>query len=127
VSDTHRAWHTPRPKVRDISSPIVVGDYLFAIDMKGSATTYDSRSGKILWSEKIPGAFSASPIESGGLIYLNNEAGETLVIRPGPKLDLLARNPLGDRGDELFRASPAPINGRVYIRSNRALYCVGKR
>lgn len=72
-------------------------------------------------------AFSASPIESGGLIYLLSEAGETLVIRPGPKLELLARNSIGDRPGELFRASPAPIGGRFYLRSNRALYCVGAR
>ena len=127
VSETHRAWHTPRTKVRDVASPIVVGDYLFAIDMKGSATTYDSRSGEVLWSEKIPGAFTASPVESRGLIYTNSEAGETLVIRPGAKLDLVARNSLGDRGKELFRASIAPIDGRIYLRSNRALYCIGAK
>jgi len=127
VSDTHRAWHTPRPKVRDIPSPIVVGDYLFAIDMKGTAATYDARSGKVLWTEKIPGAFTASPIESGGLIYLNTESGETLVIKPGPKLDLVARNSIGDHAGELFRASIAPIGGRLYLRSNRALYCVGAK
>ena len=127
VSETHRAWHTPRTKVRDVSSPIVVGDYLFAIDMKGNATTYDSHSGKVLWSERIPGAFTASPVESGGLIYINTEAGETLVIRPGPKLELLARNSLGDRAGELFRASLAPIGGRIYLRSTRALYCVGAK
>ncbi|MBM3858332.1 MAG: hypothetical protein FJ395_01630 [Verrucomicrobia bacterium] len=125
VSETHRAWQTPRPKIRDISSPIVVGEYLFGIDMKGSATTYEARTGKVLWSEKIPGAYSASPFESRGLIYINNEAGETLVIRPGPKLDLVSRNSLGERKGELFRASSAPINGRIYIRSDRALYCVG--
>lgn len=127
VSQTHRVWHTPRPKVRDISSPIVVGDYLFAIDMKGNATTYEAASGKVLWAEKIPGAFSASPIESGGLIYLNTESGETLVIRPGPKLDLVARNSLGEHPGELFRASIAPINSRLYLRSNRALYCIGTK
>ena len=127
VSETHRAWHTPRPKVRDVSSPIVVGDYLFAIDMKGNAVTYDSRSGKVLWSEKIPGAFTASPVESGGLIYINTESGETLVIRPGPKFDLVARNSIGDRTGELFRASITPIGGRIYLRSNRALYCVGAK
>ncbi len=127
VSDTHRVWHTPRTKVRDISSPIVVGNYLFAIDMKGGATTYEARSGKVLWSERIAGAFSASPIEAGGLIYINNEAGETLVIRPGPKFDLVARNSLGDHPGELFRASIVPIGSRMYLRSDRALYCVGPK
>ncbi|MFA7006606.1 MAG: PQQ-binding-like beta-propeller repeat protein [Verrucomicrobiia bacterium] len=127
VSETHRVWHTPRPKVRDVSSPIVVGDYMFAMDMKGSATTYDSRSGKVVWTEKIPGAYTASPVESGGLIYINTESGETLVIKPGSKLDLVARNSIGDRTGELFRASLAPIGGRIYLRSNRALYCVGAK
>lgn len=127
VSETHRVWRTPRTKIRDLSSPIVVGEYLFAIDMKGSATMYEARTGKVLWSEKIPGAFSASPVESRGLIYLNNEAGETLVIRPGPKLDVLARNSIGERAGELFRASLAPINGRLYLRSHRALYCIGTK
>jgi GMP synthase-like glutamine amidotransferase/outer membrane protein assembly factor BamB len=127
VSETHRVWRTPRPRVRDLASPIVTGDYLFAIDMKGSATTYDARSGKVLWSEKFPGAFSASPVESGGLVYINNEAGETLVLRPGPTPDLVARNSLGARTGECFRASLAPIGGRIYLRSNRALYCVGAR
>lgn len=127
VSDTHRVWHTPRPKVRDIPSPIVVGDYLFAIDMKGNATTYEARTGKVLWTEKIPGAYAASPVASNGLIYLNTESGETLVIKPGPKLDLVARNSIGDRAGELFRASITPIAGRFYLRSNRALYCVGAK
>ncbi len=127
VSDTQRAWHTPRSKVRDVSSPIVVGDYLFAMDMKGTAVTYDARSGKVLWTEKIPGAFTASPIESGGFIYLNTESGETLVIKPGPKLDLIARNSIGDHAGELFRASIAPIAGRIYLRSDHALYCIGAK
>lgn len=127
VSDSQRVWHTPRPKVRDVASPVVVGDYFFAVDMKGTAVTYDTRSGKSLWTEKIPGAFTASPVESGGLIYANAESGETLVIKPGPKFDLVARNSIGDRGAELFRASIAPIAGRIYLRSNRALYCIGTK
>jgi hypothetical protein len=36
-------------------------------------------------------------------------------------------NSIGDRPGELFRASPAPIGGRLYLRSDRALYCVGAR
>jgi len=127
VSNTHRVWRTPRQRIRDISSPIVVGEHLFAIDMKGSAALYEARTGKTVWTEKIPGAYTASPVASGGLIYLNNEAGETLVIRPGPKLDIVSRNSLGERGAELFRASLAPINGRIYLRSNRALYCIGPK
>jgi outer membrane protein assembly factor BamB len=127
VSDSRRVWHTPRPKVRDVAAPIVVGDYLFAMDMKGNATTYAAATGKVLWTERIPGAFTSSPIESGRLIYATSDAGETLVIRPGAKLDIVARNSLGERPGEIFRASLAPIDGRIYLRSQRALYCVSAK
>lgn len=75
VSATRRVWRTPRSKVRDIASPFVAGAHLFAIDMKGIATIYDAASGRVLWTERIPGAFSSSPIESAGLIYITEEAG----------------------------------------------------
>lgn len=127
VSESRRAWQTPRKKVRDVASPVVVGDFLFAIDMKGSAATYDARKGRVLWSEKVSGAFTASPLVSGGLIYLTAESGEALVIRPGATLDVVARNSLGERPGELFRASSAPIDGKLYFRSTRALYCVGRK
>ena len=66
-------------------------------------------------------------MESGGLIYLNSEAGDTLVLRPDARPDVVARNSIGTRTGELFRASIAPIDGRIYLRSDRALYCVGAR
>jgi hypothetical protein len=37
---------------------------------------------------------------------------------------LLATNDLSDRSD--FDATPAVTDGRLLIRSNKALYCVGK-
>jgi hypothetical protein len=39
----------------------------------------------------------------------------------------VARNSIGERKGELFRASLAPIGGKIYLRSNRALYCIGKK
>ena len=43
-----------------------------------------ARNGKQLWKERIRGkAFTASPIAAGGLVYFQNEAGETIVIEPG--------------------------------------------
>ena len=42
VTDTHMAWHTPRKGKRDIPSPIVIGNYITVVDMKGIATCYDA-------------------------------------------------------------------------------------
>ena len=69
---------------------------------------------------------SASPIATKDHVYLHNEAGVMYVIKPGAKLDIVSKNSVGDRGDELFRAAAAPIDGQVFMRSTSALYCIGK-
>jgi outer membrane protein assembly factor BamB len=127
VTASHMAWHTKRGGDRDLSSPIVVGDYVFVVSMKGIATTYDAKSGKELWQKRLGGNFSGPPIAANGLIYLQDEAGTTAVVRPGKDLDVVAKNPINATDDEIFRASPSPSRGQIFVRSNRALYCIGKR
>ena len=127
VSETHRVWHTPRKAGRDLPSPIVVDNFLLVLSMNGILTCYDTSGGKELWKERIGEHFSASPLAAGGLVYFQNESGETIVVRPGPQLDVVARNKLAAGSDELFRASPTPSEGQLFLRSDRFLYCVGER
>ena len=127
VTKTQMAWHTQRGGGRDLPSPVAVGDYVFTVNMTGIATMYDAGSGKEIWKERLGGNFSATPFIADGLIYALDEEGTTHVIRPGDKLDRVAKNTLGDRSGEIFRASATPNAGRVFIRSDKALYCVGPR
>jgi outer membrane protein assembly factor BamB len=127
VTASHMAWHTPRKGARDTPSPILVDRFLTVIDMKGVATCYDAPTGKELWKDRVGGNFSASPIAAGGYIYFLGENGETVVMKPGPTMDIVARNVLSNAADdELFRASLTPCEGQVLIRSNQVLYCIGK-
>ena len=59
------------------------------------------------------------------LLFFLNENGETTVIKPGDKLNIVHRNKLGNEAGELFRASITPSGGQVFIRSNKVLYCLG--
>ncbi len=127
VTATHMAWHTHRGGDRDLPSPMLVGNYVFAVSMKGIATMYDAETGKELWQKRLGGSFSGPPIAANGLIYIQDEAGETSVIRPGDDLDVVAKNSLGAADDEIFRSEPVPSHGQLFMRSNRAVYCVGKR
>ena len=124
VTETHMAWHTLRRGGRDLSSPILVGNHLFVVSMAGIATCYDSATGKQLWLERLDGEFSASPIVAGGLIYIQNEAGQTLVIKPGDALEIVAKNDLDAPEDEIFRGTIAPSAGQLFFRSDHAVYCV---
>ena len=38
-------------------------------NMDGLATYYNAPTGKVLWSERLKGAFSSSPVAVGGKVF----------------------------------------------------------
>ncbi len=123
VTETHMVWHTRRSG-RDLPSPIVVDRFLFTIGLRGFAMCYDIDTGEELWKERLGGIFTASPIASGGRVFVPNDDGVMFVIQPDTKLNIVAKNRLNSADGELFRASITPHDGQMLIRSNTALYCV---
>lgn len=125
VAATHRVWLTMR-KDRDVPSPIVVGGYCLIAGMRGGILTcYDAATGKESWQERLGGTFLSSPVAFRGHAFFLSEAGETVVIKPGASEHIVGRNTVGAGDEELFRASITASNGRLFLRSNRVLYCVG--
>ena len=55
-------------------------------------------------------------------MYLTSDRGVTTVIKPGPKLEKIAENDLG----EFVSSSPAISQGQIFIRGHEHLYCIGK-
>jgi outer membrane protein assembly factor BamB len=126
ITQTHMAWHTPRKSGRDQPSPIVIGEFVILVSMEGIATGYHAMTGKELWKERLGGNFTSSPIAANGLAYFQDDAGKTTVIKPGPKLEIVAQNTITGSGTELFRASLTPSRGQMFSRSTTTLYCLGK-
>lgn len=124
VTKSHMAWHTPRKGGRDQPSPILVGNFLTVLTMDGMATGYAADTGKELWKERLQGRFTSSPIAAGGLVYFQNEGGQTYVLEPGSTLKMIARNDLGAPKSEIFRASLTPCQGQIFARSDQTLYCI---
>jgi outer membrane protein assembly factor BamB len=124
VTETHMAWHTPRKAGRDQPSPIVVGEFMIVASMDGIACGYDVSTGRELWKDRLGGRFTSSPIAAGSLVYFQGDAGETVVIKPGPQLTVVSRNSLPTAGGDVFRASLTPSRSQIFSRSNKTLYCV---
>jgi len=85
-----------------------------------------SGRGAVRIAERLRAHFTASPVLSGDRIYWTAENGDTFVLdasRIGnaePALRTVAVNPLGEK----CLASPAIAGGRLFIRTDRALYCL---
>jgi outer membrane protein assembly factor BamB len=104
-----------------IPSFVYGSDLLFAINEPGIAQCFDPPSGKLLWQQRIGGQHAASPIYADGKIYFLSEEGVSTVIEAGRQYKLVARNTLGEK----CQASFAVSHGRLFIRSERNLYCIG--
>jgi outer membrane protein assembly factor BamB len=121
VTQSHVVWRVPTGAAY-VSSLLYREGLVYMATENGIVFCADARTGQTLWKERLEGAFYASPVGAGGKIYLLNEAGETFVLSAGTRFSLLERNPLG----ETCVASPAISRGRIYIRSERHLFCIGK-
>ncbi len=64
----------------------------------------------------------ASPVAAKDRVYITGRGGATLVIRHGPSFGVLATNTL----DDDFDASPAIVDGEIYLRGSRYLYCIAE-
>lgn len=120
VTKTHVVWQ----KDKDCSyvpSPIVVGPYFLVVSDTGIATCLDGVSGRSLWRERLGPHYSASLVAANGLVYFLSDKGVMTVVRPGPKLEIVARNEL----DEETYASPALSAGQIFLRGISHLYCIG--
>jgi outer membrane protein assembly factor BamB/rhodanese-related sulfurtransferase len=126
VTRTHLVWTSPKGSPF-VPSPIVYGDQLYMVnDMASIVTSFEAATGKVLWQGRLGVAqregFSASPVAVDGKIFFTNDQGETFVLRAGPTFELLRTNHIG----ETTLASPALVDGRWYIRTDRSLFAIGR-
>jgi outer membrane protein assembly factor BamB len=125
VTRSHLVWTSPRGSPF-VPSPIVHGQFLYMVnDMASVVTCLDAVSGQSVWQGRLGVAqregFSASPVAVDGKLFFTNDDGETFVLRAGPKFELLHVNRIG----EGTLASPALVDGRWYIRTDRSLLAIG--
>ncbi len=126
VTESRRLWITRRGG-RDCPSPIVVGDTMLVSGLRGAIlTAYNTSDGEELWSERIGGQVSASPVSYDGLAFFLTESGDTVVVDPKSEEKIIATNTIDATEDELFRASITPSSGQLFLRSDQCLYCIGK-
>lgn len=116
------AWHhTKASMVSYVPSPISVGDYFLVVSDPGFANCLDAKTGELLWQEKL-GSHHASPVLANGLVYFVSDDGVTTVVKPGKTFEVAAKNELGDK---VF-ASPAISRGQIFLRGEKAIYCIGE-
>ena len=103
----------------------MTGDRIFYFS--GQATGLRAADGQLVVKRSLPGITNlyGSPILAGDKIILFTRNNGAYVLSADDKLEELAHNYLDD--DSNFNASPALVDGQIFMRSNQFLYCIGTR
>jgi outer membrane protein assembly factor BamB len=106
-------------------TPLAYDGILYVIVDNGIFSAYDLASGERLYRTRLEvgAGFSASPVASGGRIYLASEEGVVFVVRPGREFQLLGRNDMG----EPVLATPAISSGTLFLRGRAHLFAIKDR
>jgi outer membrane protein assembly factor BamB len=125
TSNEHIAWSQNR-EGSYMSTPLVLGEYLYNCTWQGILSVYEAATGKRLYRERLGAgttAFTASAVAADGKLYYASEEGDVFVVKAGPTYELLATNAL----NEIVMASPAISEGVLYFRTKDHLVAIGAR
>ena len=120
ITETHVIWRIKTP-ILQLSTPLIKDGLIYMIDTRSTLMCLDAKTGETIWSERMKGKFNSSPVYAAGNIYFSSTNGETIVIREGKTLEILAENSLEG---EIW-TTPAVIENGLLIRTSKYLYRIG--
>ena len=123
VTETHVLWKRETKHTDHIVSPFVRGKRMLLIKGGGIATCFATKDGESLYGPariQNAGEYFASPVYGDGKIYVAGENGNVVVLKDGPKLDVLSINDMGSP----ILGTPAISEGTLFFRTRVGLLAV---
>lgn len=114
-------WRYTRP-VPQVPSTLLYQGVLYMVNDSGILISFDPATGNVHKQGRLQGAidkYFASPIAADGKIFLVSQDGTVSVVKAAAQWEVLQVNKL----DNEVYGTPAIADGRLYIRTQNALYC----
>jgi outer membrane protein assembly factor BamB len=108
-------------KAAYVATPVAYGDLVFTFFDAGFVKCFEAASGQEVWNKRVSPGFSGSPVLVRDKLYCIDDRGDVFVLAASREFQELARNPLG----EPSRATPAVSGGRMFLRTESQLFCLG--
>lgn len=128
VTASHTVWR--QSKGSNVGSPIYLDGHLYwAHDGNGTVCCQNASTGETVFQERLTpqsGSIWSSLVLGDGKLYVVSQRSGTYVVAAKPAFELLAYNKF-ESDDTRTNASPAVHNGQLLLRTDRFLYCIGKK
>ena len=111
--------------IPEVPSPLCDGRYIYLVKNGGVLTCLDLRTGTRVYRMRTRGRGThyASPLIAGDKLFTSAGDGRISVITLGPEAEVLATN---DMEDGVY-ATPAIVDGTLYVRTHSALFAFRKQ
>ena len=111
-----------------VPSPLVIGDIMYLVGDGGIMRAVEFKTGKVIYEERLEGTagsskFFSSPVAADGKIFCGSQQGDVIVVKQGPKFERLGASKL----DSPINAVPAIGDGRLFVRTEKMLWCIGSK
>lgn len=105
----------------EASSPLAHNGLLIIATSYGVLVCYDAKTGEQYWEHDVGVTLYSSPIVADGKLFMMDNDGVMRVYEFSKEMKLIGENSLG----EIAGTTPAFSDGRIYIRGENNLYCIG--
>jgi len=124
VTRTHVEWQS-REGLPVVPSPALYGGLLYMVKNGGILTSLDAKTGKRTRRGRIPGRgnYYASLVAGDGKVFACNESGVLSIIKAGKAWSVIGSHDFGEK----ILATPVVHGGRMFIRTESAVYCFGRK
>jgi outer membrane protein assembly factor BamB len=123
VTNSHVLWRY-RKALPNTSSPLLYQGVIYLV-RDGIFTSLNPENGTVYKQARLTGALGrywSSPVAADGKVVVASEDGRIVVLRAAPEWEILAVNNL----DEETFATPAILDGSIYVRTRAALFRFAK-
>jgi len=128
VTQSHGVWR--KQKGSNVGSPVYLDGHVYwANDSGGIVCCQKATTGEVVFEKRLEpsaGTIWSSVVLADGKLYIASQHDGTYVVAAKPEYELLAHNTFADDNSRT-NASPAVHNGQLLLRTDRALYCIGRK
>lgn len=127
-NDPQLSWSSVAYKqlTSDVPTPLFYDDHFYILsDLRKTISKVSPLDGTPVWQVQLPGKYKwrSSPTAADGKIFLMNHNANVYVLSA---IDgsIIHSALMGDEYDDSTRSSIALSSGRIYVRTNKILYCI---
>lgn len=121
ITETNILWRFKSP-ILQLLTPLIKDGLIYTIDTRNTLFCLNAKTGQQIYSKRLKQKYNSSPVYAGGNLFFTSIKGETLVLKAGNQLQIIAENKLPG---EVY-ATPAILRNSILMRTSNSLFCIVK-